>query len=249
MNPGPAIEVLPAGEFTERAARRIAGLLQEAVRGGGGGRVALAGGSTPKPVYALLGGKPLRTTIPWLGLSWWFGDERCVPPDHPDSNVRMAQAALFDPAGVPDTRIHRPDGGREDREAAARDYEKTLPEALELLILGIGDDGHTASLFPGSPAVAETRRRVVAAESPAGARWRLTITRPVIAAARRIVVLAAGAAKAAAVARALEGPRDPASTPAQLAAREGALWILDDAAASRMCRPENPGNTGGGITR
>lgn len=189
--------------------------------------VALAGRSTPRDVYRRLAGLP---DLPWTRIEVYFGDERRVPPDHPESNYRMAREALLHRLPTAPAAVHRMEGEAEDPEAAARSYAERLPEALDLLILGIGEDGHTASLFPGGPAAREEVRRVVPAATPAEPRERLTITPPVIRAARRVVVLAAGGGKAEAVARALERGWDPASCPAQLA-RDG-LWVLDEAAAA-----------------
>jgi 6-phosphogluconolactonase len=195
--------------------------------------LALAGGRTPEPVYRLLAATP---NLDWSRVDVFFGDERAVPPDDPESNYGMVRASLLSRVPVPEDRVHRMEAERPDRDAAARAYDQALPPALDLLVLGVGPDGHTASLFPGSAALDERRRRVVPVTGPPPPAARLTITPPVIAAARRVVVLAAGADKAAAVARALEGPRSPKDTPAQLARR--ADWFLDRAAAARLTGSE-----------
>lgn len=196
--------------------------------------LALAGGSTPRAAYGRLAGE---SDLPWSETRIFFGDERRVPPDDPESNYRMAREALLSRLPVPVAEVHRMEGEAPDPEGAARRYAARLPETLDLLILGVGADGHTASLFPGAPSLGEKRRRVVAATAPLEPRGRLTITPPVIRAAARIVVLASGDGKAAAVARALEGPWDPAACPAQLA-RAG-IWVVDeDAAGALRERPD-----------
>ncbi|MGH7517444.1 MAG: 6-phosphogluconolactonase [Gemmatimonadales bacterium] len=193
--------------------------------------LALAGGSTPRPVYERLAAE-LPDRDPWSRIDVFFGDERCVPPDDPASNYRMAKEALLDrvPVGAP--QIHRMEGERTDHDEAARAYEAILPGRLDLLVLGLGDDGHTASLFPHAPSLAETRRRVLAVRAPRPPLDRLTITPPVILDARLTLMLVEGAAKADALARAVDGPYAPGSTPGQLA-RAG-LWIADTAAATRL---------------
>src|SRR5689334_4557551 len=120
--------------------------------------VALSGGNSPRAFLQELAKRPL----PWEQVRFFFVDERCVPPDHPDSNYRMAREALFEPARIDPARIHRMEGERADRDAAARDYEALLPAVLDVVFLGIGEDGHTASLFPGSPLVDERVRKVAA---------------------------------------------------------------------------------------
>jgi len=194
--------------------------------------VGLAGGSTPRPVYEALAAPPLAGTIPWDRVQVYFGDERAVPPDHPDSNFRMAREALLARVGLKQGSVHRMEAEAADLDSAAGRYAAGLPAALDVLILGVGADGHTASLFPGSPTLEERARRVVAATSPVPPTRRLTLTPPAIAAARRLVVLAAGADKAVAVARALAGSARPIDVPATLA-REG-VWFLDAAAAGGL---------------
>ena len=193
--------------------------------------VALAGGTTPKVAYAHLVQLDARAAKKLLPrVDFYFGDERCVAADHADANYKMARAAL----GA-DAKLQRIEGERKDRDEAARAYERVLPAALDILVLGIGEDGHTASLFPGSPALSEKTRRVVAIDgAPKPPPERITITPVAIEAARRIIMIATGAAKAEPVQRAIEGPWKPEETPAQLARR--GTWILDEAAARLIAR-------------
>jgi 6-phosphogluconolactonase len=229
----------PDDAWAESAGVRIAEALARAAEEAGGERrvaLALAGGSTPAPVYRWLaeaGG------VPWDRVEIFFGDERCVPPDHPDSNYRMARETLLDPVGVPSDQVHRMEGEAENREAAADAYAGLLPEHLSVLLLGVGADGHTLSLFPGAPTLEESRRLVVPAEGPAGSSpvHRLTVTPPVVEAAKEIYVLARGTSKAEAVARALEGDWAPSACPAQIARR--GVWLLDPDAASALEGPVN----------
>jgi len=194
--------------------------------------LALAGGSTPASVYHVLS---TMHELPWDRVEIFFGDERCLPPDHPESNFRMARETLLEPLRFSAEQVHRMEAERSDRAGAADDYARILPERLDLLLLGVGPDGHTASLFPGAPAIRETERLVVPVPSPEDhGLARLTVTPPVLEAAARIVVMARGAEKARAVARALEGAWDPETCPAQLA-RRGA-WLLDAASAGRLER-------------
>ena len=189
----------------------------------------LAGGSTPRPAYEALAQPPLEAAIPWDRVQVFFGDERAVPPDHPDSNFRMVNETLLSRVPLPVENVHRMEADADDLERAADRYAALLPQALDVLVLGIGPDGHTASLFPGSPALRERTRRVVPARAPKPPERRLTITPPVIGAARRILVLAAGGDKAEAVARALKAAARADEVPASLA-RDG-VWFLDRAAA------------------
>jgi 6-phosphogluconolactonase len=219
-----APEALP-----EVAARRIAKAIEQAVADRGRASVMLAGGSTPRAVYRQLA---LNPRLPWDKVEIFFGDERGVPPGDPQSNYRMARESLLDTVPIPPDQVHRLMAERPDREAAADEYARRLPERLDLVILGVGEDGHTASLFPGSAALRETSRKVVAVVGPRAPLHRLTVTPPVIAAAREKIILVSGAGKAGAVAQALEGPDQPVQCPAQLA-RDG-IWIMDRAAASGL---------------
>ncbi len=216
--------------FDEVAADFIASELRR-VGSSGPLAIGLSGGSTPEPVYELLATVP---DLPWDLTSVYFADERCVPPDHPASNYRMIHSSLLARVPLPPSRIHRMEAERLDTDQAALDYEASLPERLDLLLLGLGEDGHTASLFPGNPSLAEESRRVVATRSPAEPRNRLTITPPVIRSARRLVVLVSGETKADAVRMALDGSADFGRVPGRLAA-DGS-WILDYAAAGLIKR-------------
>jgi 6-phosphogluconolactonase len=219
---------LNAKDLPARAAARIAQELVRALTARGIASLALAGGTTPKATYEVLA----TLTLDWSRIDVFFGDERCVPADHPDSNYRMAKAALFDAIDIPPERIHRMQAENPDRDAAARAYEAKLPEQLDVVVLGIGEDAHTASLFPSSPALNERVRRVLPVVGPKPPPERLTITPLVLRSARLCVVLGSGAGKAEPVKRALLGPIDIERTPIQLA-RDGA-WFLDAAAAAEL---------------
>ena len=234
MAPSPQrIVVETTDALAAAAASWIARVLADAAASTGGASLALAGGGTPAPVYRRLATLP---GIPWERIEIFFGDERAVPPDHPASNYRMASETLLSLVPIRKERIHRMEGEQPDLDAAARGYEALLPAALDLLLLGVGADGHTVSLFPHAPALAETDRRVVRVTGGEPLVQRLTVTPPVIQAAKSLLVLAAGGEKAEAVARALEGPDAPSVVPAQLARR--GTWIIDRAAAALL--------TGGG---
>jgi 6-phosphogluconolactonase len=214
------IEVCDSHQLAERAADRIAEALKRAISAGPAVSLALAGGTTPRAAYEALAKIP---GIDWSKVSVYFGDERAVPPTHPDSNFAMAQAALFERVPLPATNVHRIVAEAPDQDAAARAYEALLPPRISVLILGIGEDGHTASLFPGSPALNERVRRVLPVIGPKPPPRRLSITPPVIEAAERCIVIANGAGKAEPARRALKDPLDIQTTPSGLA-RSG-LWL------------------------
>lgn len=217
--------------FVSTAARRLGVEMRRVLESRARCSLALAGGATPRPIYGRLASE-LPDPDVWSRMDLFFGDERCVPPGDPASNYRMAREALLDrvPAGA--SQVHRMEGERRDRNEAALAYETILPDRLDLLVLGLGADGHTASLFPGAPSLVETRRRVLAVRAPNPPVERLTITPPVILDARLTIVLAAGPDKAVVLARAIDGPYAPGETPAQLA-RAG-IWIVDTAAAAQL---------------
>jgi 6-phosphogluconolactonase len=223
---------------------------------------ALAGGATPRALYRLLcdPAEPFRDRIAWETIHFFWGDERHVPPDHPDSNFRMAREAMLDHVPVPAAHVHRiaseePDAARAasryerelidvfhlaaDREGAASAAELDWPR-FDLMLLGLGEDGHTASLFPGSPVLAESRHLVAAVWVESHQAWRITLTPPVLAHAATVIFLVSGAAKAAALAAVMEGKPRPALYPAQVVAPVDGrlLWLVDEDAAARLRRGE-----------
>ena len=220
--------VFTEDDVVPRAVVWIQAQVERAVAERGAAHVALCGGSTPGPVYAALAG-----CLDWSRVHLYFGDERCVAPDDPESTYRLVREALLDQVTGAAPTVHRMEGEDPDPEAAARRYEALLPERLDLAIQGMGDDGHTASLFPGHPATLERERRVVhVADAPKPPPDRLTLTTPVLEDAREAMVLARGAGKAEAVARALTGLRDLEACPVQVC-RAG-TWFLDPAAAAAL---------------
>ncbi len=217
-------------ENTQELAREAVAWIEHhamtAIMSRGGCHILLAGGRTPLPVY-----RSLAATQAFFHerVDYYFGDERCVPPDHADSNYRAVVEAMF-PKGVPpDIRFHRMHGEDPDRDRAARSYEDSMPEVFDILLLGVGADGHTASLFPGSAALREMDRRVVPADGPKPLTQRLTITPRVIRETRNVLVMAAGASKAPVLGRALNNAHDPEELPIQLAAH--GAWLVDRSAA------------------
>jgi 6-phosphogluconolactonase len=226
---GSRTHVVEAGDLAPAAARFLADRLRETGRTLKSVSLALAGGTTPRDMHIALAA---IADVPWNLVHVYFGDERCVPPDHPDSNYRMARESLLDRVAIPPGNIHRPVAESPDRDRAARDYETELPDELDIVVLGIGEDGHTASLFPGSPALDESARRYLPVIGPKPPPERLTLTPLALAAAGLIVMLAKGEGKADAVTRALEGNWEPRATPAQLA-RSG-VWFVDKGAAKTL---------------
>jgi 6-phosphogluconolactonase len=236
-----------AEQVARRAAAEIAGAARRAIAERGAFTLALAGGDTPRPTYARLASEP---GIDWPRVEFFWCDERPVPPEHPDSNYRMARATLLEPLAIDARRVHRIEGERADLDAAARDYENELarwlggtpggvPPQLDLVLLGMGADGHTASLFPYTAALSESRRWVVANDAPRLATRRITFTFPLIERARSVLLLVTGGAKAAALSEVLEGPWDPQRLPSQrLRAHAGVDWLVDAEAASLL--RENP---------
>ncbi len=229
------VAVESSDAFARRAAEWLAETLSDVLAARGRCAIALSGGTTPRPVYGALAAPDLAGAIDWSRVHVYFADERAVPPDHVDSNFRMASESLLSHVPIPAAHLHRMEAERPDLDAAAAAYEKLLPAALDVLVLGMGADGHTASLFPGSWALAERSRRVVFVEGPKPPARRMTITPPVIAAARQVAVLVTGKEKAAAVARAFDDRTPTREVPAALA-RSG-MWFLDPAAAAQLARP------------
>lgn len=241
MSPGtPRIEVV---EGVSALARRGAELFVAAAAGAIAARgrffVALAGGATPRPTYTLLAdpGAPYRDRVDWPRLEVFFGDERCVDPDHPESNYRTAREALLSRVPLAAGNVHRMRGELPPEEAARR-YEDELRRVFglsagdrprfDLILLGMGADGHTASLFPGTSALVETRRLVCATYVEKLGAYRLTLTLPVLDNARALVFLIAGADKSASLARVLRDEPDPSVPAARVRPMAGSLtWVLD----------------------
>ena len=234
--PSSRVVVEETDSFPRRVAEWLAETMARNLTSSGRCTIALSGGGTPRPVYAALAAPDLAGGIDWGKIDVYFGDERAVPPDDRENNYRMATDALLSHVPIPASHVHRIEAERHDLDAAADAYAQVLPEALDVLVLGLGADGHTASLFPGSPALTERRRRVVVVTSPKPPRQRVTITPPVIAAARQVVMLVTGREKAATVARALDTDAPPPSQVPAVLARHG-VWFLDPLAAARLARP------------
>lgn len=231
----PALYRQAAAEFVRAAAK--------AVKERGRFAVALSGGTTPAGLYAVLAAEEeLRRAVDWKRTQVFWGDERQVPPDHRDSNYRMAREVLLSKVSVPEANVHRIRGELSDAAEAALRYEEELRAALglaanelprfDLVLLGLGADGHTASLFPGTEALRERRRAVIANWIDTLRAWRITLTVPAINHARSVMFLVCGEDKAEAAKSVLEGPRNAKALPARLIRPESGrmLWLLDRAA-------------------
>jgi 6-phosphogluconolactonase len=233
-------DVLPdASSVAVAAADRFIAVARRSIDERGRFRVALSGGSTPKRVYPLLVSEPRIGAVDWSRVDFFWGDERTVPPDHPESNFGVAYQMLI--AALPNVRpeaIHRMPGEAPDLDAAALAYEAELrlafgargddPPAFDLIWLGMGPDGHTASLFPGSAALDVTDRWVVANWAPGPQAWRMTLTFPVLDAAREVLFVVTGADKADALERVRAGDHE---LPAARLRAANIEWLVDAAAA------------------
>src|SRR5437879_1028111 len=245
------LAVLPsAAALADATAARFVAAAEDAIASRGQFIVALSGGSTPRDTYRQLATEALVSRVMWSRVQVLWGDERCVPPDHMESNYRMARDTLLDRVPVPAANVHRIHG-EDDPAAAAALYEATLRALLktpagpprtapgariDLVLLGLGDDGHTASLFPGSAAAHEQTRWVMAEYAAAASLWRVTLTLAVINAAAEVLFLVSGGAKEGGVRRVLEGPYRPQELPAQaIAPSNGRVrWCVDAAAAAEL---------------
>jgi 6-phosphogluconolactonase len=225
-----------AARFQESAAEAIA---QRCVF-----TVALSGGSTPRLTYSLLASEPYRSQIEWNKIQFFWGDERCVPPDHPDSNYKMAWDTLLSRVPVPPAHVHRMQGENPDVAAAATEYEREIREVLgyavwpefDMVLLGLGPDGHTLSLFPGSAAPAEREKLVVANWVEKFKTWRITMTAPVVNHAACVLFQIEGEDKASPLREVLYGAYDPDRYPAQLVreAQGECYWLVDQQAAKLL---------------
>ncbi len=236
-------------EWAHEACERLRNLCNQAVRARGRVLVALSGGSTPQALYRSLASPEWKERFDWDRTVFLFGDERCVPPDHPESNYGMTQAALFRPLGIKPERIHRMKGELGDPVTAAQDYEQTLRDVtnspspavpqLDVVLLGLGDDGHTASLFPGTSAVSDRIHLVAVGRSPKGIPSRVTLTLGVINRASVVLFLVTGGGKAPIVRTVLEPQSDAErALPAALVRPEAGrlIWLLDHSAGAALSR-------------
>jgi 6-phosphogluconolactonase len=226
-------------------AERVVLRAREAIEARGLFFIALAGGTTPKASYALLAAAE-RGALDWDRVRFFFGDERCVPPDHDDSNYKMARVTLLDPLGIPSGHVFRMHG-EDDPEAAARAYAQVLLREVpfldvvptfDLVMLGMGPDGHTASLFPGSDPHEDEASLVRAPFVAKFGTHRLTLTPPVLVAARAIDVATAGPTKTAALAAVFSDDPDPVTCPIAVLAAAGArlTWLVDRVAAAGIVK-------------
>lgn len=229
------------------AAADFVALARQAATARGRFTVALSGGSTPGRLYQLLAESPYREQVAWERVEFFWGDERPVPPDHPDSNYRLAAEALLGTLDVPSGRIHRIPAEGADLDAAARAYQAEIAgalgvsaeapaPALDLVLLGMGADGHTASLFPYSRALGERRRWVLAHFVASLGAERITLTPAILNRAREVRILVVGTDKAKTLRAVLDEPRDPERFPVQLIQPDAgrALWLVDRAAAGEL---------------
>jgi 6-phosphogluconolactonase len=232
-------------QVSAAAAEEVIECAVNAVEARGVFRVALSGGSTPKTLYSKLStDEDLKKQMPWQQTHFFWSDERTVPPDHPESNFRMVQEAMFKHIDVSELQLHRIQAERADHMRVAEEYEKEIrqhfgvspmemPE-FDLILLGMGPDGHTASLFPGTEALNEQIRLVVSNWVPKFNTYRITFTVPLINHASAVMFIVCGEDKAAALKAVIEGPYDPEVYPSQLIKPEGKLILFVDQAAGKL---------------
>jgi 6-phosphogluconolactonase len=238
-----------AESVAKAACDEVIARAQAAIAARGFFAVSLSGGSTPKRLYELLAERSIASghkAIDWRSVQLFFGDERCVPPDHPDSNYRMVREALIGRVPIAAENVHRIKGETADPHLAASEYQQQLVDFFSLrkrtlsglprfdvVLLGMGPDGHTASLFPGTPAVREQTKWVCAPLVPKLSAHRITLSAPVLSNGERITFLVAGADKAETLKRVIQGPFQPDVLPSQLIRpTDGQLtWLIDEAAA------------------
>lgn len=233
-------------EMYQRCASAVVKAGTQSISTGGRFTLVLSGGTTPRGLYQLLATAPYRDRLSWERVHLFWGDERCVPPEHAESNFRLVQEELINPLGLPQGNLHRIKGELESPEKVAAEYEAELADffklqagdvpTFDLILLGMGADGHTASLFPSDSSLQERERLVTATRSIHRGFRRVTLTTPTINHARKVFFLIAGPDKAETAREVLEGSRQGAPLPAQLIElSDGELrFYLDKAAASRL---------------
>lgn len=240
--------------LTQAAAQRFVQDAHEAIGARGRFAIVLAGGATPQPLYRRLARPECTGRLDWSKIHVFWGDERSVPPDDERSNYRMARDAWLDHIAMPEENVHRMLGEAEPHAAASKyddelraffhdsGRESEIHATFDLVLLGLGEDGHTASLFPHTPAIAEQDRWVCAQYVPSASMWRITLTPAAINRARDVLFLVAGARKAWRVKDVLEGPRVPEALPAQaIRPRDGRLsWFLDRSAGAHLRVGKSP---------
>ncbi len=231
-----------SAEMIEKAAELIVGILSDTLRKKGRASLVLSGGSTPKALYELLASEKYRDKISWENILIFFGDERCVPPDDPQSNYKMSHEALLSKVPVPEENIFRMKGELPP-EAAAAQYEAAIKNSLgdgnhfDVVLLGIGTDGHTASLFPGTGALNETEKLVAANYVEKLNAFRITLTFRVINTSQNIIFLAVGKEKAEAIGKIFEEKDEPLLPAQMVDPADGTIfWMLEKTAAAAMTR-------------
>lgn len=236
-------------EWAQDAAAFVHSVSEPAIKSHGRFIIALSGGSTPKTLYQVMATPEWKMRLDWSCIFFLFGDERCVPSDHPESNFKMAYTALFQPLDIHPDHICRMKGEYEDPTAAAQEYEETIRRLIkspsskvpliDLILLGLGDDGHIASLFPGTAALQEQNKIVTVGHAPTGIRSRLTLTLGVLNHATVVLFLVTGSGKAEMVRRVIESESeaDRSLPAARISPESGRLvWMLDQAAAQRLTK-------------
>jgi 6-phosphogluconolactonase len=240
-----SIAIYPDSDaLSKAAAEYVVRIANEAIANHDYFTIALSGGTTPKKLYSLLASEPYRSQIDWSRVEVFWGDERCVAADDPDSNYRMAYETLLSKVNIPDSHIHRMPADEEDHDAASLKYTQEMQRvfgtngvpSFDLLQLGMGPEGHTASLFPHQPSLKENQRLVMLVSVPKPPPQRLTFTPPLLNAAHHIQFLVTGAEKADALKEVLEGEYQPDEYPAQIVRPSNGevTWMLDTAVASKL---------------
>ncbi len=234
-------------ELSQLAAEEFVRLAQKAMGERGRFSVVLSGGKTPRTLYEILARAPLRDRVEWQCVDFFWGDERAVASEDEESNFRMANETLITKVAVNPERVHRMPADEPDLDSAAKNYQNAIarvfnvdpagePPSMDLVLLGLGPDGHTASLFPYTKAIDETERWVVPNYVPRLRANRMTMTARIINRAAEVMFLVAGEGKAVALAQVLEGPYDPKRLPAQKIRPETGrlLWLIDRKAAGEL---------------